>query len=257
LPAILLASALTNIPLGQIIAHQFIFSLAALAIGILILLTGKAYSIPASENSLTEAGILPEEAFSVQGRRSSILLAAGPILANVFLVIFLKMNTSLAMGLVLLAMILILKLNAGQIKRMLITSLDYRIQWGVISILFFQSILNTTGTMDEIIAFFQNSGIPSAAVICLVAFFVGLSTAIDQSFVAVAFPLIGPLSGGNLDVLSMAYLCGVAGMMLSPIHLCLLVSLEYFKADFFKSLMPVILMELLLVTFGFCYLYFI
>jgi hypothetical protein len=274
LPAILLASAFTHIPLGKIIAHQFIFSLAALLIGILFLLTGKAYATPLPEehwlspgntpiennpplgdNPPAENNNSPEEAFSSRELRNSIILAAGPILANVFLVVFFNLNTALAMGLVLMAMVLILKFNLRQIKNMLASSLDYRIEWGVISILFFQNILNVTGTIDGMITFFQSSGIPGVAVVCLVSFFVALSTSIDQSFVAVAFPLIGALSGDSLNAVAAAYLCGTAGMMLSPTHLCLLVSVEYFKANFFKSLRPVILMEIILVAFGFSYLF--
>lgn len=256
LPAILLAGALTGFPVGQIIANQFILSLAALMVGILFLLTGKPYAFPVSEDNVPAGeNIPPAESFSSRDLRNSIVLAAGPILANVFLVVIFNLNTALSMGLVLLAMIIILKFNADRIKNMLLSALDYRILWGVISILFFQNILDTTGTIDGMIAFFQSSGIPVVAVVCLVSFIVALSTAIDQSFVAVAFPLIGPLSGGSLDMVAMAYLCGAAGMMLSPAHLCLLVSVEYFKADFFKSLRPVIFMEIILVAFGFSYLY--
>lgn len=271
LPALLLASAVTKISLSTIVIHQFIFSVAALIIGILFLLTGKAYNTRGKKNdsepkdsnpkdsnpkdSTPKESTSSKETYSAKELRNSIALAAGPILANVFLVAFLDMNTALSMGLVLMVMIFMLKFNPSQIQRVFFSSMDFKIQGGIISILFFQAMLNTTGTIDEIIIFFQSTGIPVVAVISLAAFFIGFATSIDQSFVAVAFPLIGPLAGGSLDVFAMAYLAGTAGMMLSPTHLCLLVSVEYFKADFIKSLMPILIMEIILVAFGFAYLF--
>ena len=40
---------------------------------------------------------------------------------------------------------------------------------------------------------------------------------------------------------------GVGGQMITPTHVCLIVSLDYFKADFFKTLVPVIVAEALLL----------
>ncbi|HHV64940.1 MAG TPA: DUF401 family protein [Peptococcaceae bacterium] len=256
LPAILLASAITQIPLNQLIAHQLIFSLFALVLGILFLLCGKAYANHPLEDLEKPKETSSVDSYSTRDLCNSIVLAGGPILANILLILLFNMNTSLSMGLVLLIMIFILKLNTSQIKKIISSSLNFRIQWGIISILFFQSILQVTGIIDEIISFLQTSGIPVATVVCLTAFIVAFSTSIDQTYVAVTFPLIGPLSaGGSLDIVAMAYLCGTAGMMLSPTHLCLLISIEYFKADFFKSLKPIIFMEILMICFGFTYLY--
>ncbi|MCO5388410.1 MAG: DUF401 family protein [Desulfosporosinus sp.] len=40
----------------------------------------------------------------------------------------------------------------------------------------------------------------------------------------------------------------LAGLMLSPAHLCLIVTGEYFKADIFKSLRPVLFLEGIIVA---------
>jgi hypothetical protein len=41
---------------------------------------------------------------------------------------------------------------------------------------------------------------------------------------------------------------GIAGQMITPTHVCLTVTLDYFKADFFKTLRPVVVMEILLLA---------
>ena len=40
---------------------------------------------------------------------------------------------------------------------------------------------------------------------------------------------------------------GTAGQMLSPMHLCILVTVEYFKSNFLRSLAPVAVMEAVMV----------
>ena len=51
---------------------------------------------------------------------------------------------------------------------------------------------------------------------------------------AIAFPLLAPIIGtGNPDPVLMlfAYVSGFVGILLSPAHLCLAFTAEYFKAD--------------------------
>ncbi|WP_434130843.1 DUF401 family protein [Sporomusa sphaeroides] len=44
------------------------------------------------------------------------------------------------------------------------------------------------------------------------------------------------------------FVAGSAGQMLSLAHLCLLVTLNYFKADFLKTLRPIAFLEVILVA---------
>ncbi len=276
LPAILLASQLTKIPVGTLIANQFILTVAAAVIGIAVLLLGKPYRNPLpvgaavslakgaqttcrQDTNTAEALASSEDQASNQlGHFSavrSILLAAGPIFLNILLVVVFNMNTALALGLVLAGMALILKLHKDQIKDMFLSSFDYHIQWGVINILLFQQMLDVTGTIDQIVMVFEGTAIPVAAVISITAFVVGLLVGSPQGFVAVSFPLVLPLAQGSLDVVAISYTAGLFGTMTSPAHLCQIVSLQYYKADFFKSLLPIIFMEILLLTFSLVYIY--
>lgn len=42
----------------------------------------------------------------------------------------------------------------------------------------------------------------------------------------------------------LAYVAGVVGVMLSPVHLCLILTIEYFEADFLCSYKPLLLPNL-------------
>jgi hypothetical protein len=76
-----------------------------------------------------------------------------------------------------------------------------------------------------------------------------------QGFVAVSFPLAVALAPGNLDVIAVAYLAGISGTISSPAHLCLIVTLEYFKADFLKSLTYIAIAQGILLLFGLSYIF--
>lgn len=272
LPALLLASQLTRVPVATLISNFFVFTVAATIIGILVLLTGKAYRIsthaqdvisdsnssasPSNVQDTPHENIEPDENnISTNAIYRSILLAAGPIFINIILIVVFKMNTALAIGLVLTAMGLILKLNLLQTKKMIVSSFSFNIQWAIINILFFKEILFATGTIDQIITIFESSGIPIIAIISITAFVIGLLIGNPQAFVAVAFPLILPLTQSNMDVIVMSYVSGFFGTMCSPAHLCLIVTIEYFKADFIKTLLPIILMQAMMIIFALTYIY--
>jgi integral membrane protein (TIGR00529 family) len=82
--------------------------------------------------------------------------------------------------------------------------------------------------------------IPFLVVIMAMPFISGFITGITIGFVGATFPILVPLFAGmsTLDFLvhaSLAYVSGYVGMMLSPVHICLLVTKDYFKASLAAS----------------------
>jgi hypothetical protein len=105
----------------------------------------------------------------------------------------------------------------------------------IIAIMVFKGILKDSNAVFQIRSELSAHHIPSLAIIIVMPFISGLITGIAIGFVGVAFPLIIPLfnNSSSLDCLaygSLAYASGYMGMILSPVHLCLLVSKDYFKA---------------------------
>ncbi len=98
---------------------------------------------------------------------------------------------------------------------------------------------------DELVAYH----IPLLLIIIVLPFLSGLILGIAVGFVGASFPLVIPLlhTTSTLDYLSQAALAftfGFMGMMLSPMHLCLLVTKDHFKASLLGSyrhlLLPVL-----------------
>jgi len=63
-----------------------------------------------------------------------------------------------------------------------------------------------------------------------------MMTGLTVAFVGITFPFLLPLMGeGGVvgpGLLALAFGSGFCGVMLSPLHLCLILSGEYFNADF-------------------------
>ena len=107
----------------------------------------------------------------------------------------------------------------------------------LMGVLVFKFLLNTSGLLleagNEIIA----SGISPAIAVAALPFMAGFVTGIALGFTGVAFPLVVGLMAAEgsgltpLATLVLAYGFGYMGMMLSPVHLCLLVTRDYFGSS--------------------------
>ncbi len=234
----LLASQLSGIALGELAYHMLWVTGLALAIGWLALIVPLK---PAGG----DAGAAP--AADADSKRY-LALAVGPILANFSLVVFFRLSAALSMALVVAAMALVLRQKGANIRAMLAHALDGRLLWGIAGILFFQQVLTRAGVMGDITALLNELAVPATVVIGVVGFLGGLLTGTSQGFVAITFPFIALLAPGDLNLVTVCFVLGMAGEMLSPAHMCLLVTLDYFQADFLRSLRPVAALEAVMVA---------
>jgi integral membrane protein (TIGR00529 family) len=102
------------------------------------------------------------------------------------------------------------------------------------AVMVFKRILEVSGALDSIVRVFPPHGVTAYILLFAAPFFVGLLTGVNQAFVAIAFPILLPIIGkGQPDMilLMFAYVSGFCGILLSPAHLCLALTADYFKAE--------------------------
>jgi hypothetical protein len=110
--------------------------------------------------------------------------------------------------------------------------------------------------MESLRAELASAGISPYILIMLIPFFCGISTGIAIGTVGAAFPivmnLIGPEPGFAMLVstTALAYSFGHAGQLMSPVHVCLLVSNEYFDVGLGKSMLGLIKPTLVVLAAG-------
>lgn len=105
-------------------------------------------------------------------------------------------------------------------------------------VMIFQSFLESSGLLPQASADLVAGGIPIIMVIALLPFVAGFVTGIAIGYAGPAFPLVIGLmqtEGSGLTpmaTLALAFGCGYVGMMLSPVHLCLVLTTEYFASSY-------------------------
>jgi len=103
-------------------------------------------------------------------------------------------------------------------------------------VLIFKFLLETSGLLPLAGKELVESGIPLVTAVAALPFLAGVVTGVAVGFTGASFPLVVGLMAAEgsgltpLATLVLAYGFGYAGMMLSPVHLCLLVTRDYFSA---------------------------
>ncbi|MBN2381735.1 DUF401 family protein [bacterium] len=128
------------------------------------------------------------------------------------------------------------KIPRLEVKKAFLSSETWPMVLLLFAIMIFKGILIDTDAVSLIRDEFAYYHIPVLGIVILMPFISGLITGIAIGFVGVSFPLIVPLfeSASPMIYLAyagLAYVSGYMGMMLSPVHLCLLVTRDYFKAN--------------------------
>lgn len=94
--------------------------------------------------------------------------------------------------------------------------------------------------MDAVRLELNEFGIPALVLMIVISFISGLTTGITVGYIGASFPVVLSLAGdgaaGLFSAIVIGYASGFAGMMLSPIHVCLIVTNDYFKTSLAGSL---------------------
>lgn len=127
----------------------------------------------------------------------------------------------------------------------------------IVALMAYKGIIVDSGMADQLQREFALSRLPALPIASAVACVGGLVTGIAVGFVGSTFPIVASLlaasSLGFECAMAVAFLWGWVGMMLSPLHLCLLVSREHFRADWlrmYRLLVPLTVLTALIGTMG-------
>ena len=106
-------------------------------------------------------------------------------------------------------------------------------------VMIFESLLNSSGLIPLAGQELSRGNVPIALIIAFLPFLAGLVTGIAIGFAGAAFPIVVGFVSADatlqpIAALVLAFSMGYAGMMLSPVHLCFLLTVDYFSASFIK-----------------------
>jgi len=111
---------------------------------------------------------------------------------------------------------------------------SFQIVMLVLGVAAYKCLLERAGIIDAVPEFFFGMNMPEVVVIAAVPMIVGLITGVTLAYIGVSFPLLLPLFGTdpvNMEYVMLAFVSGFVGCLLSPVHLCLVLTREYFGAS--------------------------
>ncbi|WP_370831170.1 DUF401 family protein [Parasutterella sp.] len=240
MPGVILACGIANVSIGDLIDQVGWVTILCFVLGWIFLI------VPLK---ITD----PEKATNTQHDRSidwkSLILAFGPIVTSFLLIVAFDVQAALAMGLVVVAFIPLYFWfkRPISVKSVFTESLDKKLFFNVVCILYFIQLLTVIGTLDEIVNVFNNSALPQAVIIACLSFIFGVMTGMGQGYIAIVMPIVALMAPGNIVLVGIAMVYGMAGQMVTPTHLCILVTVEYFKCRLWKTIGKCGVLSLLMI----------
>jgi len=234
-PGLILAAVIFNIPLPKIILAQIPLTLVAILSGIIFGLRKIPFK-PSHKKEKTFKEIY------------RLLFYSWPILSIVVLVLIFKLDMVLSLLLIVFFTFITTKIKRNKVTFILRKILlSWKIILLVVSVMIFKRILENSGILLIIPQILNKMGISLLLVLFFIPFLIGLLMGATQAFVGITFPILLPFIGidnPNLSYIMLSYAGGFAGVLLSPVHLCLIVTRDYFKSNLikvYKLLLPPII----------------
>jgi len=144
---------------------------------------------------------------------------------------------SFLIGIIFSIIILYFLLNIKTIDYLNIISksLNFKMAAAIFGIIIFRGIFELTGAASNISDIILIFPLPSIIFIIFIPMILGILTGYNLGAIALSYPLVEPFfefSGLNiLGISSIIFISSLVGYLISPIHLCNILSSEYLKTD--------------------------
>ena len=266
-PGVILAITLTHIPAWKFILLNMPMTIISLIVGYVIILRHISLSndVPKEYSRKNIRGFINE--------LIPILLMVGTLLILGILINLLqklagtsskaieRLPILVGLGLSISWVVIADKLEWEKVKSILLKRSVWELGLLVSTIMVFRSLLEHSGGVETLKNELLTYHIPVIGLVMVLPFIAGILTGIAIGFVGVSFPIVITLIATMGEPMSslyaplfIAYVFGYIGMMLSPVHLCLLLTKDYFKANllevYYRYLIPlgvIIIMSALLI----------
>ncbi len=159
-----------------------------------------------------------------------------PVFLLVILAAVIKVNLLLSL-VICLVVVFVHKKGISKIVDVFRKTIDPRIIILVFAVMSYKTVIMQSGAAKSLFADISKA-LPAPIAAFLITFLVGFATGIELSYSSIALPLLTSFTGVgiiNPKNLMLVIGAGFLGVMMSPLHLCYVLTAEYFKADVGKS----------------------
>ncbi|MCK4888602.1 MAG: DUF401 family protein, partial [Candidatus Aminicenantes bacterium] len=242
---LLLFEAMSGIPLKKIILAQAPYTILNIISGVIIL------SLYMRKNNIPNLRL--KNTSTIKRTAADFLWGIWPVL--IIIILFFALSVPLYISLVLTSVLLTLikKIRLKNIMKMLFSPLMGKTMLLITSVLVFQRIIYLSNVFGS--AASGQISFSFLIFLCfLISFSIGFLTGVNTAYIAISYPILLPLIQhlpNFFDLSIYIYVIGFSGILLSPVHLCLVLTNEYFNSNLlkvYKYLFPPVFLLMILST---------
>lgn len=225
---LILAASLTGVSLYSLILIQFPPMVLYLLLGYLV--------------SIRKIG---DEGKGEKQRDAKTFLSIPVNMSPIVLVVLLNilgmdMAAALAIG---VAFVLVMnKVKSERAVLLLRRGFNWRLPLAIIGVMCFRYMMEASGAVSAVLPYIEATELPKTILLIAIAWLVGLATAMPTAGIAIIIPMAMVMAGNLSPILTSAiYVTVVLSYLISPMHLCLILTVEYYKARLqtvYRSLIP-------------------
>ncbi|OKY77912.1 MAG: Tripartite tricarboxylate transporter (TTT) class transporter [Candidatus Methanohalarchaeum thermophilum] len=224
-PDLVLAAKQGGINLYDLIAIQIPVTVIALILGYFF------YVKPLNVGKKPDKKTLLKDTSKIIWNLTPVLV---PIIINAFFNV--KLMYVIPLGLIILLLQNHNRLTKTKTAEIIKEGFPPKLVFAVIGIMFFRYIVKSSGSLTELINSSRAIGVPLLLIAIILPFMIGVITGIGMATIGISFPLLLPLIPNDPIHISMLFISSYLGYLISPVHLCLVVTIEYFGSNLKKNL---------------------
>jgi integral membrane protein (TIGR00529 family) len=224
--SVLMTAALLDISAYTFISASYPLSLTAICGGVLWGLAGVPFRKTARVPGAAAAAW------------KELIVSVWPLLLVILLVVVLRLNMLISLLGVIALFAAVRRIGIQEWPDILRQSFPPRTFSAVLGVMVFKRVVEDAGAVERIPAALGEVGLPPLLVAFLVPHLAGLLTGTPPAAIAISVPLVAPLmKATDFDYAAAGvwmFVGAFSGIMLSPLHLCLALTREYFGANWAK-----------------------
>jgi hypothetical protein len=243
--ALVVMSQVSEVSINRLIVVQAPIFLVAVAVGAL-------YILRLSRKKEREAA----EDRHITGIVAETLVNFLPLIVTVAMAFTLAevvhLNIALLVALPTGILLSLLLYMGGQRTAMVKKGFSPLLGLAIFGIMLYRDMAFASGVTDVVAGYLQGSAASPLLIIPVLSFSIGFLTAHNMAAIPLVYSMVASMIGGDIGLVSLLYVSSFMGYLISPLHLCVVVSYEYFKPRFVRlyrlMLPPAVLVTVIAVV---------
>ncbi|MCS7102819.1 MAG: DUF401 family protein [Candidatus Korarchaeum sp.] len=234
--SIIIASVILQTSVVRIVEATYPAAVGSVIAGLMIFLTG----LRGADNSVEKGEV-----------RYRSLVYFWPFIMIIALIFLIKLPVDISLFLAAIVVTAYARPKLKDVKEGLKFAFSIKILAVVLAVTMFTQYVYDSRAAEALYNFMLARNIPPLPLCFLVTFVIGVTTAGEYVYTGTALPLLSVIIGTSENIRNLylltSYAGGYFGVMLSPVHLCLVLTLGYYKSGYsgvYKYLLPATLLSL-------------